>query len=90
VSMSQLMGSKAAANTRLDRERSEFAAHSGRRPCSAAGRAVKDADSGPTGSSRRCPIQPSRCSNPQSSIPTSRRLSFFPCYAESRLMPSRP
>jgi hypothetical protein len=80
TSMPQLMRGKPATDTRLSGERRQFAAHSSRGPRAATGRAVEDAEQRPDRQLDAL-LEPKRvtCSNPRSSIPTSRRLSFFPC-----------
>ena len=80
VRMPQLVRREPAANTRLGGE--AFAVPPGTAVAGHARPRVGPSmmqNSGPTGSRTRSSSQRFRCSNPQSSIPTSRRLSPFPC-----------
>jgi len=76
--MPQLMWRQTAANTRLRSQLPEFAADCGRWPRAPAGRAVDDAEQRTDRELNAVLAPAAQVLKPQSSIPTSRRLSPFP------------
>jgi hypothetical protein len=88
MSVAQLMGSEPPPDARVDRQLSQFASRGGRGPAAASSWPVDDTEQGSGRSDTRCANQAASCSNPNWSIPASRRLSPLACYAEARVMPS--
>ena len=73
VGVAELVRREASPESRLAGEPPELDARVGARPGPPAGRAVDNADSGPPGSSRRASSQRRSFSQPQASMPISRR-----------------